>query len=133
MNYKNVWRVVAVLVLLAGIAGLGALAFNAGVERGYVMAAQTAGAEGTKEIVPWMGMPYMGHFYRPHFFNPFGFLFGLFLFFLVIGAARRLLWGGHRMHRPWMHHPGEHGAPPFFDEWHRQAHAKPEETQPPQA
>ena len=64
------------------------------------------------------------------------FVFLLFLF-LVFGLARRLMWGGYRGWR--MHGGPRHWddetvnstrVPPFFEEWHRQAHAQkpPEES-----
>ena len=124
------FRIIAGLVLLAAIAGIGFLAYNAGVARGTVVNLLAAGAANAQPY-PYFGyaMPFWGAF--PFFgFGCFGPLLALFLIFLAFGAFRRLLWGPrwewHRMYRrPWMGAEGEAGLPPFFQEWHRRAHGEP--------
>jgi hypothetical protein len=137
-----VWRGVISLVLLAvlvaGAAGVGVLAYNAGVARGL--------ADSGKVVVPPAGVvpyPYLG------FFGPgFGLLNCLLLFFvfgLFFMVVRGLLWGGlfGMWRRPFWHRAWggpdaphdwrrawEKGYPPMFDEWHRRAHGQTEPTPP---
>ena len=79
--------------------------------------------------------PYYGYGWHPFAFHGFGFfglLLGLFLFFMALGAMRRLIWGPrfgwhHRHHRGWSGHKawapwGEGEVPPIFAEWHKRAH-----------
>ncbi len=130
---NNVWaRVFAGLVLLAIFVGIGALAYHAGYTNGLAQAAP--GEQGEFRAVPYYGMHFGGMG-----FGLFGLLIGLFVFFLAFAALRRLIWGPRMMHGPWMHgpwgawrggQPGQPGdpqngpgAPPFFEEWHRQAHS----------
>jgi hypothetical protein len=123
-----VFRILAGLVLLAAIAGIAFFAYNAGVTRGAMMNIPAPSGEVNGQVYPYFayGMPW--HF-PPFFgFGCFGLLFPLFLFFLAVGAFRRMLWGPrwgwHRMghHGPW----GEHGegVPPMFAEWHKRAHGE---------
>jgi TRAP-type C4-dicarboxylate transport system permease small subunit len=121
MSGRIVFRVVAALVLLAVIAGIGWYAFNLGAAQNVQVSA---------------GQPSTGTYpnYSAPFWHPFGFLgfgcFGLlFPFFLVLMAfcaLRRMLWGprwGH-MHGRWHGENGE-WMPPMFREWHRRAHEEP--------
>ncbi|HZU86971.1 MAG TPA: hypothetical protein VFF78_05780 [Anaerolineaceae bacterium] len=127
MNRNIVGRVIAGLVLLAVLVGIGAFAYHAGTVNGL---AQAAPVEAGQAPAPYYGYGMRGmHGFG---FGPFGFLIGLFLFFLAFGALRRLIWGRRMMHGPWMHGPWGNGGmppqgvPPFFAEWHRQAHAEKE-------
>jgi len=124
------FRIIAGLVLLAAIVGIGFFAYNAGVARGTVV---NLPAAGTTNAQPY---PYFGHaraFWGPFpffGFGCFGPLLALFLVFLAFGAFRRLLWGPrwgwhHMHHRHWMGEEGEESLPPFFQEWHRRAHGEP--------
>jgi len=119
-------RIVAGLVLLAAIAGIAFFAFQAGVANGSPVTLQAPSGES-------MPAPDMYHGYRYMMpFHPFGFGLGcfgllipLFLFFLAMRAFRFIFWGprwgwGHH-HGHWGRH-WEGGAPPMFDEWHKQAH-----------
>lgn len=127
-----VFRIVAGLVLLAAIAGVGFFAYQAGVVHGGAANIQAPAAETTGSPYLFHGMPY-GHFMGFPGFGLFGLLFAFFLLALSFGAMRRLIWGprwgmrhmgygpmgyGSMRHGPW----GE-GVPPMFTEWHRQAHA----------
>ncbi len=127
------WRIFAVLVLVAAVAGLGFYAYNLGLTQGLV---QQGGAPSGVAVPP--PYPYM---YGHPFFGPgFGFFGCLVPFFLlfVIFASMRLVFG----HGPmgWHHHMrhghwgwrGEAGKgfPPFFEEWHRRAHGEPEPQEP---
>jgi hypothetical protein len=60
---------------------------------------------------------------RPFFF-PFGIFFFPLVIFLFFALMRGFFWRGGRG-GPWGngYGPGGRGAPGWFDEWHRQAHA----------
>ena len=138
MNKHIVFRIIAALVLLAAIAGIAGFAYNAGMMRGAALNLQIpAGGQtvpGYAYGLPFMHrMPFLG-------LGFLGLLFPVFLFFLAIGAVRRMLWGprfGCR-HIPYMQHAGrsEHGPaesfPSMFDEWHDRAHRKSEKPAEPE-
>jgi hypothetical protein len=122
MDGKIVFRIVAGLVLLAAIAGVGFLAFNAGVTSQVQTQASGSGQ------VPY---PFHGYgFWHPFPFFGFGCLgplLGLLLVFLALRAFGALFWGprwGHwgHMHRGWRHGGGDDDVPPMFREWHDRAH-----------
>jgi hypothetical protein len=126
---RILWRVMAALVLIAAIAGIGAYAYNIGITQG--LAQKVAAPAGTVVAQPYM------HFGRPIFgfgFGLFGCLIPLFLLCLVFGSLRAMFWHGHMGMRG-MHHHGPWGwrdenskdVPPFFSEWHRRAHAQPDD------
>jgi hypothetical protein len=117
-----VFRIVAGLVLLAAIAGIAFLAYQAGVTQGTAATVQLPVTEN--------GLPFYPHYGMWHPF--FGVLFAFFLLALAFGALRRMIWGPrwgwrHMHHGPMGHGPWDEGVPPMFAEWHRQAHEKPEE------
>lgn len=125
MNGKVVIGIMVVLALVAGAAGVGAVAYNAGVARGLAQSGELIRPEGGGVPVPHYGAPF---FYPVPFFG-FGFgligllfplLFVLLLFGLVRGIFWRGRWGPGRHGGPWAK-----GAPPMFEEWHRQAHETP--------
>lgn len=123
MNRSIVGRIVAGLVLLAILAGVGGFAYQAGFENGLAQGGNAVGQAGQLPVPYYYGM--RGH---GMFFGPFGFLIGLLLFFIAFGALRRLIWGSRMMHHgPWMHGERPQGVPPFFAEWHRQAHEEKKE------
>lgn len=136
MSKKIVLSVLVVLVLIAGAAGVGAVAFRAGVTYGIAQSDKVAAAiESRPEAAPPAPYPYYGYapFARPHFFGfspgPLGCLLPLLFLFLLFGlfrfAFRPWGWGWHRgWHHggpgPW----GKDGLPPMFEEWHRRAHGE---------
>jgi hypothetical protein len=129
------WRIIALLVLIAAILGIGFYAYNIGMAQG--VAQNVTSQAGGSVPVPYMQ-------YWPH---PFGFGYGfgflgclipLFLLFLAFGSMRALFWHGpmgwrHHMYRgPWGWRHGDDAekgkdVPPFFDEWHRRAHGEAED------
>jgi hypothetical protein len=125
---RILWRVLVVIVLIAAILGIGVYTYNIGVAQGLAQKVQA----------PAVGSVPMPYLYHGHPFMGFGFgllgcLVPLFLLFLVFGSLRFLFWRGPmgwgRMHhRRWDWHD-ENGkdVPPFFAEWHRRAHAAPED------
>ena len=131
MNGNVVFRILAGLILIAAVAGVAFFAYNAGVAQGSPVTIQApSGQPGQPPAYPYYGYGYP-------FRRPFGFGFGflgclvpLFLFFLIFGAFRALLWGPrwgwrHRMYGrgPWG--MGWHeGVPPPFEEWHKRAHGE---------
>lgn len=125
MNGKFALRIVSALVLIAAIAGLGYVAFNAGVAQGSPVTINAP--EGQAYPLPYyyhgfgMPMPFFG-------FGCFGILITLFLLGLAMKAFRMMMWGprfGHMHgHGPWRHGWSEQGVPPMFEEWHKRAHGE---------
>jgi len=120
MNGRVVLRVLLALVVIAGIAGVGVYAYNAGVTQGL--------AASDKLVAPPAGAapyPYLGPFFYP---RPFGFgflgcLFPLLFGLLLIVLLRAILWRGPMAWRHMGHHgPWDKGVPPMFEEWHRKMH-----------
>jgi hypothetical protein len=128
MNGNNIGlRTVAVLVLLAAIAGIAYFAFQAGVAQGSPITIEAPSGETAPGPYPHYGYG----FHRPwgFGFGFFGFLILLFLFFLALRAFRFLFWGprwgwGPHHYGPWGRH-WENGVPPMFEEWHKRAHGEP--------
>jgi hypothetical protein len=116
-------------VLIAVIAGIAFIAYNAGVSHGTVTAIQAPTAQNGSQAYPIYTTPYWYPF--PFFgFGFFGFLAVLFLFFVAFGAARFVLFGPrfgwHRMQRrygPWGDQGSGEGFPPMWSEMHRRMHA----------
>jgi hypothetical protein len=103
MNGRGVFAVLAAIVVVAVIAGIGIGAYNAGVSEGVAEAARAAQAAGEGEAVvipPYVGGPYgygYGHGWGGGF-GFFGFLLFILGFFLIIGLIRAAFgwgrWGG---------------------------------------
>ncbi len=121
-----VFRLIFAIVLIAAIAGIGVLAYNAGITRGEALSAAAPATTANSPAYPaypyWWPFPFFG-------FGFFGILALFFLIFIVFGAARRMVWGprfgGHWMHRrygPWGETGSEEGIPPMFAEMHRRMH-----------
>src|SRR5690242_13312615 len=112
MSGRFVPRLLAALLILAGIIGLGFYAYQLGVAQG---AAQIAPAGAAAVPGPYYGYPY--HFFPFFGFGCFGLLIPLFLLMLIFGGLRRMFWGGG-----WGHHGGwrgmwgEGGVPSMFEE-----------------
>jgi hypothetical protein len=135
--FGRIWfRVLIVLLLLAGVAAVGVYAYNAGVARGLAenVAVAAPGAEGVAPVLPYAygyGGPFF--FHRPFGlgwgFGPLGCLFPLLFFLLFFGLLKGAFWGGRWGGRGWgggwRHHgPGDKGVPEPFAEWHRRMHAE---------
>jgi hypothetical protein len=136
MNGRTILIGLLVLALLAGAAGVGVYAYNAGVAQGLVQSGKVTVVEGGPGPYPYYGGPFL--------FRPWGFGFGflgcllpLLFFFLIFGLLRGLFWrgpwgwrrgwgAGHHGHGPW----GEGSVPPMFEEWHRRAHGQGQSTPP---
>jgi hypothetical protein len=139
MNGSTLFRVLAVLVLLAVVVGIGVYAYDVGVAQGIAQNPNlTAPSNG---VAPY---PFYG---RGFFFRPFGFGFGflgclfpLLFFFLIFGLFRAIFWGGRwgwGGPRRWGGPGGqwENGVPSRFEEWHKRAHGEnvPPSNEPQQA
>ena len=118
-------RIVSGLVLIAVIAGIGLLAYNAGVTHGTSLNVQLPSGGNGSPIYP-------AGYWWPFGFFGFGFFGLLALFFLIpvaFGAFRMMLFGPrfgwHRMHRwngSWGDRNWGDGVPPMVAEMHRRMH-----------
>jgi hypothetical protein len=131
MNGKIGLRIFAALVLVAAVAGIAFLAFQAGVAQGSPITIEASSGETVPAPYPFYG--YGMHYHRPWGFGV-GCLGPLLAFFLLFFAFRFLFWGPrwgwrhhHSGHGPWKHGWGEGGVPPMFEEWHKRAHGEPSE------
>jgi hypothetical protein len=122
MNGRFVLGILLVLVLIAGLVGIGVYAYNVGVDQGL--------AQSGKLVAPATGVAPYPFYGGPFFFRPYGFGFGflgclfpLLFFFLIFALFRGLWWRGYggwgRSHEHW-----ENGVPPRFEEWHRRSHGE---------
>jgi hypothetical protein len=123
MSGRFVPRLLAALLILAGIIGLGFYAYQLGVAQGVAQNAPVAPAGAAAVPGPYYGYP---HPFFPFWgFGCFGVLIPLFLLMLIFGGLRRMFWGGHMGHMGyggWRSKWSEGGAPPMFEEWHKRAH-----------
>ena len=127
MNRHVIGRIVLVVVVIAALAAVGGLAYQAGLAQGAAVQLGAAGAE-ARQL-----MPGGGHGFAMRA-GGFGFglglgLVGLFfkglLFFGLIALVLRFIFRPCWGHGRWGH-PGEAGGvPPMFAEWHRRAHGEP--------
>lgn len=137
----RIWiGIFAALVLLGLVAGVGALAYNAGVTQGMWVASNVAPAAPGGTTVP--AAPY----YAPWMFHrPFGFGFGIlaclvpFFLLLVFFAMMRFIFGGPRWRHGWggpgmkgNGNPEDGTFPPHVAEWHRKLHEQ-DNVSPPAA
>jgi hypothetical protein len=151
MNRSIVSRIVVGIVvlalLLAGAAGLGVAAYNAGVNQGVAQGARLESPAASAAPAPyaWPFVPF--GFWAPGLgllnclivLFVIGFIFMLFrgLMFVVFGPRH---WGWRRWADGpegrgegygWHHRSWGRGYPPFFDDWHRQAHGQGENPSEP--
>ena len=125
---RILWRVLVVLVLVAAIIGIGVYTYNLGMAQGLVQKVQATAGQPIRMPFSYYGHPFFGFG-----FGIPGCLVPLFLMFLIFGSLRALFWHGpmgwrtmHRRHWGW-HDENDKDVPPFFAEWHRRAHDKPED------
>ena len=117
-------RVLAVLVLVALVIGIGTAIYNQGVTAGLAEAARVAVASGDPVPVHpyghgWSG-PYAHGPVGSGFGAIFGILFAAFAIVLIVGLAR-LAFGGWRGG----HGPGDWGGRGHrVEEWHRELHRR---------
>jgi hypothetical protein len=119
---NRTWMVVlGALILIAGLAGIGYLIYQAGVTQGAAL-----GAEAFEFTRPIMGP-------RPLLTGILGFIALLFLLKLVTRLIFFPFFAYGMGRRHWRrHHPGMYGKwgyesdpPPFFRDWHERAHTDP--------
>jgi len=96
---RGFFGVLAVIVMVAVLAGIGITAYNAGVSEGVAEAARAAQAAGDTPAVvfpPYAGLHY-GHGWGGGF-GFFGIIFWILGFFLIVGLLRAAFgwgrWGG---------------------------------------
>lgn len=133
MTNNIVFRIVAVIVLIVIVTGIGAYAYQVGLAQGTAGAAQLSAGETGKEFSYPVIPPYRPY---PFGFGPFGWLVPVFLFLMFLWALRAIFgcmphlyhgmywahpaWRG--FHRTWKKEDWNQVVPPFFEEWHRKAH-----------
>ena len=140
MTGKIVFRILSALVLIAAIAGIGFMAYQAGVAQGSPITIQAPeGQSVPAPYYPGYGMPF--HHPFGFGFGCFGILFTIFLMVLALKAFRFMVFGPRFAHHMGMHGPmrhrdwGERGFPPMAEEWHKKMHeamdnpGKPEDKQ----
>jgi hypothetical protein len=121
-----IFRLLALLVLIAAVTGIAVLAYNAGGAHQAAISAQSQGTQNpvtTYPIYPfWWPFPFLG-------FGFFGLLAAFFLFWVAFAALRFMFWGPRfGWHRGWRgySHWGERGQsgdiPTMFTDLHRRMH-----------
>ncbi len=121
-------RILAGFVLIAAIAGIALLSYNAGVTHGQALSAAAPATQSGGQAYPvypyWWPFPFFG-------FGIFGLLGAFFLFWVAFAALRFTLWGPRFGWRRWGRgygHWGERGSgedfpiPPMMSEMHRRMH-----------
>ena len=135
MNGRVIFRVVAVVVVILALAGIGTYVYNAGVSEGIARGdALVAAGDGQREARGGDRFYAYGGHHGPFGFGLFGILFTILLLFLLFGLLRAAFgwgrWGGGPPGR-WGPGGGPGGPPEhwrqerdrMFEEWHRRAHA----------
>jgi hypothetical protein len=128
--FGSFMRVVAVIAVVAVLAGIGIGIYNAGVSEGLAEAARAAQAAGEDPavVVPPYAGPYgygWGHGWGGPGFGIFGFLFFIIFLFLIFGLVRAAFgwgrWGGGgRGPGGW----GGGGREERIAEYHRELHKR---------
>ncbi len=119
------------LVLIAAIAGVALLAYNAGIVRGEALSAAAPAGQTANPTYPvpffWWSFPFFGFF---------GVIALFFLIAIVFRAARFMIWGprygGYWMHRRygrWGDRDWSEGVPPMMAEMHRRMHERMSEAE----
>lgn len=122
MKYSWIIRTVGVVILLAGIAAVGYLAYSAGLAQGQTTAPAAAeAATGAAGQSPWGWHPFHGWPFFPGLLCLAPFFLYLFVFLPL-----RLVFGPRRMHMPmhgrWHHCWFDDEDPSPVAEWHRRMH-----------
>jgi hypothetical protein len=121
-------RVLAVILFVAVLAGIGIGVYNAGVNEGLAqaaIAAQAAGDDPAVVIPPYAGPYGYGYGWHGGGFGFFGILFGILVLFLLFGLIRAAFgWGrwngGGRGPGGW----GGGGREERIAEYHRELHKR---------
>lgn len=135
MNGRSIFRALAVVLLLAVLAGIGVSVYNAGLAAGFNHAVQQAIQNGQPvPVIPYGYGPY-GHG-GIGFLGIFLFIIGIFLVFGLIRAAFGMGRGGRGGWGKWGHYPGgprgpggpggSYGGGDRISEWHRELHRREE-------
>jgi len=111
-------RVLATLLVVGLVVGIGAAIYNVGVDVGMNVAVQAAGASGDSVAAPY------GYGYGPYWHGPMGFgIFGIFFwilgFFLIFALLRAAFGRGNGRPRG---HGGWGGRRERLEELHREMH-----------
>ena len=126
---NTAFRVLAVLLVVGVLAGIGVAVYNAGVSQGVAQQLVTTTASGAPAVVYPAYPGYYGHwgFGGFGFFGIFFWILGIFLIFGLLRAA--FGWGRWGRGGPgglkgsgYGHHGPGDPRQGMLDEWHRQAH-----------
>lgn len=128
IGFRIAGALLLALVLIAGAAGLGYMAYNAGLAQGAAQAGEQI-APPAGSPVPFGTAPYR---YHPFGFGFLGCLGPLFFLFLVFFAFRLVFGFGRRGHGgPWSWHRGPFGSDEMrkrwmdkAEDWHRRQHGE---------
>jgi hypothetical protein len=117
-------RIFFAFVVIAAIAGIAFIAYNAGAA--HTTTIQALAAQTGSQAYPVYATPYWYPF--PFFgYGFFGFLAVIFLFWVAFGAIRFVLfgprWGWRRRYGGWGNGGNGEGIPPMWTEMHRRMHA----------
>ncbi len=134
-------RILALLVLVAAVAGIGVLAYNAGVAHQAAITTVAPSGQTASPAYPvypfWWPFPFLGYGF-------FGLLAAFFLFWIGFAALRFLFWGPRWGWRRWHRGYGYWGErregeeppiPPMMADLHRRMHEADKQNpsgQPPQ-
>jgi hypothetical protein len=126
VNGRFIFRVLAALLLVAVVIGVGTAVYNAGVTAGLAEAARQAAASGgTPPVVPYYG--YGGPYFHGPFAGGFGFfgvIFWILGFFLILGLVRAAFEGWGRGGRGPGGPMGWGGRREMVEDWHRELHRR---------
>ncbi len=130
MDGKIGWRLLAALVLLVAVAGIGYMAFNAGIAQGVATKLPTTAPAAGTVPYPYYGMPFGWHAFPFFGFGCFGPLLALLLLFLAFRALSFVFWGPrwghmHHMRHEWRHAWENGEVPPMVREVHDRLHNTP--------
>lgn len=122
MNGRGFFGALAVVAVVAIVAGIGIGIYNAGISAGVAEAARQVAASGEPvAVVPGYGYGYGWHGFGWGLF-PFGILFWILGIFLVIALVRGAFGGGRRWGGPGGSGGWREERERRLEEWHKAAH-----------
>ena len=124
MDGKWFLRILAILVALVVLVGVGYAAFSMGVAQGAASKLAAASGPAGTTPVPYYGWPFWFNGSPFWGFHILGLFFGVFVLFFFLRLISFAVWGPRLGY--WRHMHGhwdeEGGVPSRFREWHDRAH-----------